>query len=125
MPPTAAVRPSPRTASRLTARIRAFRAEEPDALVRRKMEAMRRAAPGAAEIARALRRARKAASSLRSGAGGYDPTWHAALLRLAKSSSLGSSPGSGLGVRPGAARHGGPAQEPVVPVVPVVPAPPG
>ncbi|MEP9351619.1 hypothetical protein [Xanthobacter sp. KR7-225] len=104
MPPTANIRPSPRSAHRPEARIRAFRAEESETLVRRKMEAMRRAAPGAAEIARALRGARKAASSLRSGAGGYDPVRHAALLRLAKSWGGGSGRGP--------ARPGGRTQKP-------------
>lgn len=83
MPPIAAT-PPPRATARPWTRIRAFRAEEPEAQVRRRMETVRQTMPAAPEIARALRLARKAALSRRLGESGYDPVRHAALLRLAR-----------------------------------------
>ncbi|MBB6308315.1 hypothetical protein [Xanthobacter tagetidis] len=90
-------------------RVRAFRAEESDDMVKRRMEALRLGSPHAAEIgrgeiarggivradvartetaraeiARALRLARKAVRSRHGAPGDYDPARHAALLRLAR-----------------------------------------
>lgn len=85
MPTATAAAPSPVLKGGLRPRLRAFRAEDLEAQVERRMEALRLAAPGAADITRSLRLARKAARSRQPGREAYDPARHAALLRLARS----------------------------------------
>ncbi len=60
-------------------RLRAFRPGDPETDVRRRMAALAVLLSRPEDLRRALRDSRKAA---RSGAAGYDPARHAALLRL-------------------------------------------
>lgn len=72
-------------------RLRAFRPSDPERDVRGRMAALAVLMSGPQELRRALRDSRKAA---RSGAAGYDPARHAALLRLlaAQGRSCGAAP---------------------------------